>query len=187
MVAPRKPKRSQFADVGALRDAQVPLVVLDLASVETYLLCQPLTGLARELTWTAQRPGGAIWCPMASAPAPLDLDRELAERVARRIELSLAWPERHPAPVPRAMRVAALACGRGVGAAVIYRLSRLAFGGGGDLDDPAEYLLALTEAGLTAREAMLAAKEGSVWEAELRSLARELAELGISAAPALRW
>lgn len=180
MVGTSDPKRSRLAETSALRDPQVPLVVLDLASVETYLLCQPLTGLVLEAA-------GAIWCPLASDPAPLDRDRGAAGRAAAGLQLPLAWPVRHPAPVPQAMRVAALACGRGLGASTIYGLSRLAFGGGGDLDDSEEYLLALEETGLTAHEARLAAADGSAWDTELRSLAAELRGLGISGAPALRW
>ncbi|HEV3071831.1 MAG TPA: hypothetical protein VGY76_10460 [Solirubrobacteraceae bacterium] len=180
MAAPGEQQRSELGDAGTLRDPQVPLVVLDLASVETYLLLQPLTGLARESA-------GAIWCPLASDPAPLDLDRESVAQVAATVDLHLSWPVRHPAAVPRAMRVAALACSRGQGASVMFALSRVAFGGGGDVDEPAEYLRALKDTDLAAREARLAAESGSHWEGELCRLARELAALGIQRAPALRW
>jgi len=180
MAAPGEQQKSELGYAGTLRDSRVPLVVLDLASVETYLLLQPLTGLALEAA-------GAIWCPLASDPAPLDLDRESAARVAATVELAVSWPARHPAAVPSAMQVATLACSRGQGAVVMYALSRIAFGGGGDVDEPAEYLPALEDTELTAREARLAAEGGSRWESELHRLALELASLGIQRAPALRW
>jgi 2-hydroxychromene-2-carboxylate isomerase len=164
----------------ALRDPQAPLVVLDLCSVETYLLAQPLA-------WLAEEQAGAIWCPLASGPAPLDGDRAAAERAAERLQLPLTWPGRHPEPVFRATRVAALACARGFGAACIFGMSRLAFGGGADLEDPEQYLLAVEEAGVTPQEAMLAARAGDTWDARLRVLAQELRQLGIVAGPALRW
>jgi 2-hydroxychromene-2-carboxylate isomerase len=85
------------------------------------------------------------------------------------------------------MRVAALACTRGVGAAFIFGMSRLAFGGAADLEDHEQYLLAIEETGLTAQEATRAAEHGARWDAELRVLAREMRGLGIAGAPALRW
>jgi 2-hydroxychromene-2-carboxylate isomerase len=179
MAAPKQ-DRPPLPDVRALRDPQVPLVVLDLRSVETYLLVQPLT-------WLAPEQDGAVWCPLASPPAPLDLDREAAGRAAARLQLPIAWPARHPQPVPRAMRVAALACAHGAGVTCIFGMSRLAFGSGADLEEPEQQLLAAEEAGLTAQESTLAARDGAGWEEKLHALARELQELGISAAPALRW
>ena len=178
MAAPEQ-DRPPLPNAGALRDPQVPLVVLDICSVETYFLAQPLT-------WLAVERDGAVWCPLASPPGPLDLDRESAARVARRVQLPLVWPERHPAPVPRAMRVAALACSRGFGARCMFGLSRMAFGGGADLEDPEQYLLAVEESDVTAQEATLAAQDRTGWAAKLLTMAQELRELGISAAPALR-
>lgn len=172
--------RSRLADTRALRDPRVPLVVLDLRSVETYLLAQPLT-------WLAVERDGAIWCPLASEPAPLDLDRETARCLAERLRLPLAWPERHPAPVPKAMRVAALACARGSGATFMFGMSRLAFAGAADLEDPEQYLLGIQETNLTEHETALAAQDKTEWDVELRSLAVQLRELGIARAPALRW
>jgi 2-hydroxychromene-2-carboxylate isomerase len=180
MTASEEQKRADLSARETLRYPETPLVALDLRSVETYLLAQPLTWLARESE-------GALWCPLPSEPAPLDLDRAAAKRAADRLELPLAWPERHPATVPKAMRVAALACAGGWGAAYVFGMSRLAFGGAGDLEDLEEYLLGIEETDVTAREAALAATEGSGWEAELGRLASELRSLGIMRAPALRW
>src|SRR5664280_3487979 len=87
-------------------DPDVPLVVIDLASVETYFLVRPLSGLAVEQA-------GAVWCPLISEPAQLDLDVDAARACANRLQIPFVRPETHHAPVPRAMRLAALASQRG--------------------------------------------------------------------------
>ena len=177
-------------------DPDVPLVVIDLASVETYLLVRSLSGLAVEQH-------GAVWCPLVSEPAPLDRDTDAARLHADRLQLPFVRPERHPAPVPRAMRIAALAAARGRGAIWTVRATRLAWSTGADLDrlddgagledpdpedDPEGYLrLMMQEIGLDVADAKLAAREGSEWDVELHALAAGLAQLGIHAAPALRW
>jgi 2-hydroxychromene-2-carboxylate isomerase len=165
---------------GAWGDRGVPLVVLDLASVETYLLVQPLACLAFEQE-------GAVWCPLSSAPAPLDRDRQAAQARADRLGLELAWPQRHPHAVLRAMRVAALACARGRGADFMLGMSRLLWGSGRSLEDPGGYELVAGELGIEPREASAAAQEGSAFDLELQAIAGNLGRLGITTAPALRW
>jgi 2-hydroxychromene-2-carboxylate isomerase len=175
-------------------DLDVPLVVIDLASVETYLLVRDLSALAVEAH-------GARWCPLISQPAPLDLDIEAASACANRLQLPFVRPERHPAPVRKAMRVATLAAARGQAALFTVRATRLAWSTGADLDrlgegqevegeedDPAAYLpLMMEEIGIEPGEARRAATEGSDWDLELTSIAGSLGRLGIQAAPALRW
>lgn len=180
----------------ALLDPNLPLFVMDLASVETYLLVRALSYLASERD-------GAIWCPLPSRPAALDDDIDAARNHALDLGLPLVTPERHPAPVPRAMRIAALAAARSRAAIFTLRATRLAWSSGADLDrlehgaglgepdpddDEQEYLrLIVREIGLDVREARLAAREGSDWDSELRAIAERLAQVGIAAAPALRW
>jgi hypothetical protein len=148
---------------------------MDLASVESYLLVRPLSYFADEQA-------GALWCPLLSKPASLDLGIDAARIHAHRLQLPFVRPERHPAPVPRAMRIAALA-----------DRDRLELGAGlGDPDpddDPEGYLrLMAQEIGLDVSDAKLAAREGSQWDLELHSIASRLARLGIhNVAPALRW
>jgi 2-hydroxychromene-2-carboxylate isomerase len=168
--------------------------VIDLASVETYLLVRDLSALAFE-------EHGARWCPLISQPAPLDLDMEAASAHANRLQLPFVRPERHPAPVPKAMRLAALAAARGQGALFTLRATRLAWSTGADLDrlgedhgldgeedDPAAYLpLMMEEIGIELGEARRAAAQGSDWDLELDSIAGSLARLGIHRAPALLW
>jgi hypothetical protein len=180
----------------ALSDPDVPLVVMDLASVESYLL-------VRGLSYLAVEQDGALWCPLLSRPAALDLDIDAARLHADRLQLPFVRPERHPAPVPTAMRIAALAAARGRAALFTVRATRLAWSTGADLDrlelgagledpdqddDPEGYLrLMAQEIGLAVEDAKLAAQEGSEWDVELHALAGGLAQLGIDTAPALRW
>jgi hypothetical protein len=192
-VSPRR--RTSLVD-RALSDPDVPLVAMDLASVESYLL-------VRGLSYLAVEQDGALWCPLLSRPAALDLDIDAARLHADRLQLPFVRPERHPAPVPRAMRIAALAAARGRAAIFTVRATRLAWSTGADLDrlelgagledpdqddDPEGYLrLMAHEIGLAVEDAKLAAREGSEWDVELRSIAGGLSRLGIHAAPALRW
>jgi AcrR family transcriptional regulator/2-hydroxychromene-2-carboxylate isomerase len=177
-------------------DPDVPLVVIDLASVETYVLVRPLSDLAVERE-------GAVWCPLTSKPAGLDLDVETARRHVERLQLPFVRPERHPAPLPRAMRLATFASARGSGAIFTIRATRLAWAAGADLDclgdqpslddgevedDLDDYLrLIAREIGLDIEEAKLAMEDGSDWDRQLDQAADCLAQLGIDSAPALRW
>jgi hypothetical protein len=188
-------RRTSLVD-RALSDPDVPLVAIDLASVESYLL-------VRELSYLAVEQDGALWCPLISQPSSLDLDIDAARIHARRLRLPFVRPERHPAPVPRAMRIAALAAARSRGAIFTVRATRLAWSTGADLDrlelgagleepdpddDPEGYLrLMVQEIGLDVRDAKLAAREGSESDLQLHAIAGGLAQLGIHAAPALRW
>jgi AcrR family transcriptional regulator/predicted DsbA family dithiol-disulfide isomerase len=178
----------------ALSDPDVPLVVIDLASVETYLLVRALSDLAVEQQ-------GAVWCPLISEPARLDLDLEAARRQVDRLKLPFVRPERHPAQLRRAMRLATLASTRARGAIFTIRATRLAWATGADLDrlgdapsvkerdaEDDDYLrLIVREIGLEIEEAKTAMEEGSDWDAELDCAAGRLEELGIHRAPALRW
>ncbi len=188
-------RRTSLVD-RALSDPDVPLVAMDLASVESYLL-------VRGLSYLAVEQDGAFWCPLLSRPAALDLDIDAARLHADRLQLPFVRPERHPAPVPTAMRIAALAAARGRAAIFTVRATRLAWSTGADLDrlelgagledpdqddDPEGYLrLMAQEIGLAVEDAKLAAQEGSEWDVELHALAGGLAQLGIDTAPALRW
>src|ERR1019366_10040713 len=172
-VSPRR--RTSLVD-RALSDPDVPLVAMDLASVESYLL-------VRGLSYLAVEQDGALWCPLLSRPAALDLDIDAARLHADRLQLPFVRPERHPAPVPTAMRIAALAAARGRAAIFTVRATRLAWSTGAALDrlelgagledpdqddDPEGYLrLMAHEIGLALEDAKLAAQEGSEWDAEL--------------------
>jgi hypothetical protein len=176
-------------------DLDAPLVVLDLASVETYLL---VGMLSRTMSDSRQ----ALWCPLQSGPAELDLDRAEAERLARDLDLSVIWPSERWRPVPRAMRVAALAMTRSRTELYMRSMSRMAFGAGFDINnvsapiepkqshliDPEPYYIAVDEdLGLNGEDVTHAITEGSAYDGALKDLAGELAGLGITHAPAVRF
>ena len=72
---------------------------------------------------------------VAEGPVGLDADRAAAERCAAELGIPLVWPSTHPAPLPRAMRVARYAAAEGYGGAFMELASRLAFAGGMDLEN----------------------------------------------------
>jgi 2-hydroxychromene-2-carboxylate isomerase len=194
MTCPGTSGPSEPDGVSILSDPDAPLVVLDLASVETYLLVGILSRNVSEAR-------GALWCPLESEPAELDLDRSQAKGLASDLGLSVTWPGGHWRPVPRAMRVAALALDRGCAPSYMRSMSRVAFGAGMDVDrvsasvepkrshliDFEPYAVAVDrELGLSELEIVDATEQGSRWEHRLQKVASELAELGIDRAPALR-
>jgi hypothetical protein len=65
-----------------------------------------------------------------SEPAQLDLDLDVAMCYANRLEIPFVRPATHSAPVPRAMRLAALACQRSRGAIWTVRATHLAWATG---------------------------------------------------------
>jgi 2-hydroxychromene-2-carboxylate isomerase len=98
------------------------------------------------------------------------------------------------------MRVAALACARGRGAAALFAMSSLAFGSGVDLErlgergqsvpaaDVSIDVSSIAEAaGLDPSEIDRACRGDSQWEGLVQSTAARLAAAGIDRAPALRW
>jgi 2-hydroxychromene-2-carboxylate isomerase len=178
-------------------DPAVPLVVLDLASVSTYLLVSRLSEVAIE-----QR--GALWCPLISPPGPLDLDPRAAKDLADALGLPLEQSPEHPRSLPATMRLATLAAARGKGALFMIRATRLAWSTGADLDalfrpghsdgfSPEEherdgYLpLIAHDIGISVDQAMQAAEDRSPWDVELHLLAQALEQVGIETAPTLRW
>jgi len=180
--------------VSILSDPNAPLIALDLASVETYLLVGTLSRNMPDA-------GRALWCPIEGGPAELDLDRAQADRLASELHLSITWPVGHWRAVPRAMRVGALALDRGCAPSYVRSTSRVAFGAGMDVDkvsgpiDPQRthltnfepYAVAVDEEwGLSALDVAAATQQGSRWDLRLRRIARDLAQLGIVRAPALR-
>lgn len=129
-----------------------------------------------------------VWTP-ASAP-PLRRSRaravvRAAEERAAALRLPLVWPERFPAGVSAAMRVAALAAERGRGAAYVLAAARLAFCGGFDLDDPEILAEAATASGLTDAEWERAVDDTSR-DAEIERVGQGLVDAGSDRLPALR-
>ncbi|MGH9919869.1 MAG: hypothetical protein ACRD6W_13525 [Nitrososphaerales archaeon] len=171
------------------------MVVLDLASVETYLLISRLADLASERS-------GAVWCPLIGGPGALDLDLAAAKTMSERMQLPLIRPAGHFQAVPRTMRVATLAASRSKGARLMLRATRLAWATGADLDalfapesancfippeEPDGYLAMIAhEISLSLADVQHAAEDGSEQDIELHVLAQGLEQIGIDTAPAVR-
>jgi 2-hydroxychromene-2-carboxylate isomerase len=126
----------------------------DLASPHTYLAAERVE----------RRFGGASWRPaMLWTGAPVDDEEvahatEMAAHRARELRMPLVWPERYPASVPAAMRVATYAAQQGCGSTFAIAAGRLAFCGGFDIEDPDMLAEAAAAAGLEVREALAAAR-----------------------------
>jgi 2-hydroxychromene-2-carboxylate isomerase len=108
-----------------------------------------------------------------------------ADAVARALRLPLVWPDRFPATAVCAQRAAAFACELGAGSAFVLAMSRLAFCGGFDLDDPETLAEAAAAAGVPLDECLTAA--GETWrDEELQATAVALRARGITELPAIR-
>jgi 2-hydroxychromene-2-carboxylate isomerase len=132
--------------------------------------------------------GDVEWVPTPSAT--LGERREQADALARAASLPLVWPDRFPEPVPRALRAAAYAAEIGRGARFALAASRLAFGGGFDLDKDSVLSDAAAAAGVPVQECLAAAREE--WrDEELEGTATALLAEGVAHVPAVglngRW
>ena len=116
--------------------------------------------------------------------------RASAQERADALRLPLVWPDRFPVATPCALRAAELACELGSGPTFALALSRLAFCGGFDLDDPEVLAEAAAAAGVPLGACLDAA--GETWrDDELRERCAMLRAAGIDSAPAFcvggRW
>lgn len=124
----------------------------DLASPDTYFLAERLE----------RRVGDAIWRPAVLAAA---LGRDggeamaAAQRRAHSLRMPLVWPDRFPARVPTAMRVATYAAEQGCGSAFAIAAGRLAFCGGFDLEALDILAEAAAAAGADVDGALVAARD----------------------------
>jgi 2-hydroxychromene-2-carboxylate isomerase len=154
----------------------------DLASPDTYLVAERVERRCGDAGWQP-----ALLGPPGRPPDEAELARTIAavELRARELRLPLIWPERFPAPVPSAMRVATFAAERGCGAAFAIAAGRLAFCGGFDLEDPAILADAAAASGLDVKEALAAARDAR-HDAPGVAAGRALWAEGVAALPALR-
>jgi 2-hydroxychromene-2-carboxylate isomerase len=104
---------------------------------------------------------------------------------ATALRLPLVWPERFPAPVPRALRAATYAVELGGGDRFAVAASRLAFCGGFDLDEPDVLAEAAAAAGLPI-QACIAAADDIARDVILRANAWGLLARGVTRLPAFR-
>lgn len=132
-------------------DTQTTTLYFDLASPYTYLVAERIE----------RRVGGALWRP-ATLPAPQPRGEQLVAEArgrAQALRMPLVWPERFPARVPTAMRVATYANEQGCCPAFAIAAGRLAFCGGFDLEDPDILAEAAAAAGLDVDGALAAARD----------------------------
>jgi 2-hydroxychromene-2-carboxylate isomerase len=111
--------------------------------------------------------------------------RRAAEERAAALRLPLVWPERFPAAVPAAMRVASHAAEGDRGAAFVLAATRLAFCGGFDLDDPEILAEAAAAAGLMLEDTLRAARDAGR-DGPIEAAGRALLAAGGDRLPALR-
>src|SRR3954468_9846060 len=122
--------------------------LFDLACPFTYLAAERVDRAFESVIWTPV--SGAAVTRQSAAGDPV-AERRLCRAVearAAQLRMPLVWPERFPAEVPAAMRVAAYAAESGRGAAFALAAGRLAYCGGFDLEDPEILAEAAAAAGL---------------------------------------
>lgn len=149
----------------------------DLASPFTYLVAERVE----------RRVGAALWRP-ATMPTPLPRGEEVlaqAQTRAAALRMPLVWPERFPARVPTAMRVATYANEQGCCPAFAVAAGRLAFCGGFDLEDPDILAEAAAAAGLDVDAALAAAREPRR-DHQIGMAGRAVAHAGGTLLPALQ-
>jgi 2-hydroxychromene-2-carboxylate isomerase len=153
----------------------------DLACPAAYLVAERVERHFDDVCWQAAVP----WHAQPLAGTELDHARTQAEQHAQQLRMPLVWPERHPAPVPAAMRVATYATTEGRGAAFAIAAGRLAFCGGFDVEDPDIIAEAAAAAGLDIDDALAAAQDARRDDV-VAAAGRALWAEGCRALPALR-
>jgi 2-hydroxychromene-2-carboxylate isomerase len=143
-------RRSDRAGLEA-PDVAPATLFFDLASPYTYLVAERVE----------RRLGDAVWRPAVLADVRPNGDdaATAAQRRALALRMPLVWPERFPARVPTAMRVATYAVQHGCGPAFAIAAGRLAFCGGFDIEQPDILAEAAAAAGLDVDGALGAARD----------------------------
>src|SRR3954451_4802263 len=167
---------------GATRRAEF---FFDLSSPFTYLAAERVDRAFEDVVWTPASSAALLRGPLGEDPAGLDRMRLAAEERAALLRLALSWPERFPADVPAAMRVAAFASEAGRGAAFVLAATRLAFCGGFDLEDPEILAEAAAAAGIVPDDYLQASRD-SGRDGAIKAAGRRLLAAGADRLPALR-
>jgi 2-hydroxychromene-2-carboxylate isomerase len=178
----RDARRSRGAPVRVPRRAEF---FFDLSSPFTYLAAERVDRAFEDVAWTPASAAALQQGRQDGDGAGLDRLRAVAEERAAVLHLPLSWPERFPADVPAAMRVAALASQAGRGAAFILAAARLAFCGGFDLEDPEILAEAAAAANIVLDECLAAARDGGR-DGAIEAAGRRLLAAGADRLPALR-
>jgi 2-hydroxychromene-2-carboxylate isomerase len=170
--APRRvPRRAEF--------------FFDLSSPFTYLAAERVDRAFEHVLWTPASAAALQQGRQGGDAAGLDRLRQVAEERAAQLRLPLSWPERFPADVPAAMRVAAFASEAGRGAAFVLAAARLAFCGGFDLEDPEILAEAAAAANIVLDDCLTSARDTGR-DGAIESEGRRLLAVGADRLPALR-
>jgi 2-hydroxychromene-2-carboxylate isomerase len=178
----RDARRSRGAPVRVPRRAEF---FFDLSSPFTYLAAERVDRAFEHVMWTPASAAALQQGRQGDDPAGLDRLRAAAEERAASLRLPLSWPERFPADVPAAMRVAAFASQAGRGAAFVLAAARLAFCGGFDLEDPEILAEAAAAANIVLDNCLTSARDTGR-DGAIESEGRRLLSAGADRLPALR-
>jgi 2-hydroxychromene-2-carboxylate isomerase len=180
-------RRAQRSHSGVARSGEPPRTefLFDLACPFAYLAAERVERAFGSIVWTPV--SGAALTRQSSASDPVAARRlyRAVEARAAQLRMPLVWPERFPAEVPAAMRVATYAVECGRGAAFTLAAGRLAFCGGFDLEDPEILAEAAAAAGLALDGCLEAARDASR-DGMLEASGRRLLAAGADMLPALR-
>jgi len=178
----RDARRSRGAPVRVPRRAEF---FFDLSSPFTYLAAERVDRAFEDVVWTPASATALQQGQPGGDTAGLDRLRAAAEERAAMLRLPLSWPERFPADVPAAMRVAAFASHAGRGAAFVLAATRLAFCGGFDLEDPEILAEAAAAANIVLDDCLASARDGGR-DGKIEAEGRRLLAAGADRLPALR-
>ena len=157
----------------------------DLACPFTYLAAERVEPCFDDVAWQPASTDALRRCSLTDDDVSAASVRRAAEERAAVLRLPLVWPERFPAAVPAAMRVAARAAEGGRGAAFVLAATRLAFCGGFDLDDPEILAEAAAAAGVVLDDTLHAARDEGR-DGAIEATGRALLAAGADRLPALR-
>jgi 2-hydroxychromene-2-carboxylate isomerase len=157
----------------------------DLVSPFTYLAAERVERSFDEVVWRPASSDALRRSSLAHDDVSAAAMRRAAEERAAALRLPLVWPERFPAAVPAAMRVASHAAEAGRGAAFVLAATRLAFCGGFDLDDPEILAEAAAAAGVVLDDTLFAARDEGR-DGAIEAAGRALLAAGADRLPALR-
>jgi 2-hydroxychromene-2-carboxylate isomerase len=157
----------------------------DLASPFTYLAAERIDRAFEDVVWTPASSAALERGALGADVAAVDRLRGAAEERAGRLRLPLSWPERFPADVPAAMRIAASAAQVGRAGSFVLAAARLAFCGGFDLEDPEILAEASAAAGIVFDDCLAAARDAAR-DARMERAGRRLLAVGADRLPALR-
>jgi 2-hydroxychromene-2-carboxylate isomerase len=181
----RRRQRRGSHRVGTRADLLRTEFLFDLACPFTYLAAERVERAFDSIVWTPVSDAAVTRTATAGDPVS---ERRLCRAVearAAQLRMPLVWPERFPADVPAAMRVASYAADCGRGAAFTLAAGRLAYCGGFDLEDPEILAEAAAAAGVGLDACLEAARDESR-DGRLEAAGRRLLAAGADMLPALR-